>query len=141
MVDESDAVGAGSSTLENPFLDAAGGGMGGLGLQDLASTLQDPKVLQDALRELQDPETQSRIKAMMEDPAFQDSMKQYMEQMMKDPQFDKLKEQVGPSELQTFSMSGRACCASVSSGGEAHRIVVARTLTVPPFPHPPRRSR
>lgn len=30
---------------------------------------------------------------MMEDPAFQDSMKQYMEQMMKDPQFEKLKEQ------------------------------------------------
>ena len=94
VVGESDAVGAGSSTLENPFLDAAGGGMGGLGIQDLASTLQDPKVLQDALRELQDPETQSRIKAMMEDPAFQESMKQYMEQMMKDPQFDKLKEQV-----------------------------------------------
>jgi len=91
---ESDpAVGAG---LENPFLDAGGaGGAGGLGLgmQDLASTLQDPKVLQDALRELQDPATQARVKAMMEDPAFQDSMKAYMEQMMQDPQFEQLKEQ------------------------------------------------
>mmetsp|Transcript_2972 Transcript_2972/g.7416 ORF Transcript_2972/g.7416 Transcript_2972/m.7416 type:complete len:189 (+) Transcript_2972:25-591(+) len=78
----------------NPFLDGAGGGGAmGLGLQDLASTLQDPKVLQDALRELQDPATQARVKAMMEDPAFQESMKQYMEQMMKDPQFEKLKEQ------------------------------------------------
>jgi len=93
---ESDAVAAGGAGLENPFLDAAGaGGAGGLGLglQDLASTLQDPKILQDALRELQDPATQSRVKAMMEDPAFQDSMKQYMEQMMKDPQFETLKEQ------------------------------------------------
>jgi hypothetical protein len=92
---DSDAV-APSAGLENPFLDAAGmGGAGGmgLGLQDLAKTLQDPKVLQDALKELQDPATQSRVKAMMEDPAFQDSMKQYMDQMMKDPQFEQLKEQ------------------------------------------------
>jgi len=83
--------------LSNPFLGAGGapGGAGGLGLglQDLASTLQDPNVLQEALKELQDPATQARVKAMMEDPEFQESMKQYMEQMTKDPAFDQLKQQ------------------------------------------------
>jgi len=78
--------------LSNPFL-GAGGAPGGLGLQDLASTLQDPNVLQEALKELQDPATQARVKAMMEDPEFQASMKQYMEQMAQDPAFDQLKQQ------------------------------------------------
>jgi hypothetical protein len=38
--------------LENPFLQGAQGAMGG-GIQDLAASLKDPKVLQEALKELQ----------------------------------------------------------------------------------------
>lgn len=93
-------VAAATDGLANPFLsqsgagaaDGAGAGLG-MGLEDLASTLQDPKILQDALKELQDPATQARVKAMMEDPAFQESMKAYMDQMTKDPQFETLKKQ------------------------------------------------
>jgi len=93
----SDPITAAADGLSNPFLGAGGapgaaGGLG-LGLQDLASTLQDPNVLQEALKELQDPATQARVKAMMEDPEFQESMKQYMEQMTKDPAFEQLKQQ------------------------------------------------
>jgi len=83
-------------TLENPFIGApgaGGGGADGVGLQDLASTLQNPAALQDALKELQDPAVQAQVKAMLEDPAFQESMKQYMEQITKDPQFEELKKQ------------------------------------------------
>lgn len=47
MVAEADAAG-----LDNPFLQGAQGAMGG-GLQDLAASLKDPKVLQEALKELQ----------------------------------------------------------------------------------------
>merc|ERR1712070_1232237 len=64
-----------------------------MGVQDLASTLKDPKMLQDALKELQDPAVQQQVKAMMEDPAFQQSMKQYMEQITQDPAFEALKAQ------------------------------------------------
>ena len=82
-------------TLEdNPFLPSASGAAGGPGgLQDLASTLQDPKMLQEALKELQDPAVQQQVKAMMDDPAFQESMKAYMEQITKDPKFEALKKQ------------------------------------------------
>lgn len=44
--------GAGMDGLENPFLQGAQGAMGG-GIQDLAASLKDPKVLQEALKELQ----------------------------------------------------------------------------------------
>jgi hypothetical protein len=95
--DVDDVVAAGAETddaVENPFLGMPGAGAGGgLGLQDLQSTLNDPKMLQDALKELQDPAVQQQVKAMMEDPAFQQSMKQYMEQITKDPAFEALKEQ------------------------------------------------
>ena len=88
---------ASGDTLENPFLGMPGAGSagagGGLGMQDLASTLQNPQMLQDALKELQDPAVQQQVKAMMEDPAFQESMKAYMEQITKDPQFEALKKQ------------------------------------------------
>ena len=89
-----DVATAGDAALENPFLSMPSGGAGGgMGLEDLASTLKDPQMLQDALKELQDPAVQQQVKAMMEDPAFQDSMKQYMEQITKDPQFEALKQQ------------------------------------------------
>ena len=95
-LDEEDLEPTESSVVEdNPFLGMPGAsvGAGGPGLQDLASTLQDPKMLQDALRELQDPAVQQQVKAMMEDPAFQESMKAYMEQIIKDPMFESLKKQ------------------------------------------------
>eukprot|EP00322_Chrysochromulina_rotalis_P020624 CAMPEP_0115863500 /NCGR_PEP_ID=MMETSP0287-20121206/18720_1 /TAXON_ID=412157 /ORGANISM="Chrysochromulina rotalis, Strain UIO044" /LENGTH=184 /DNA_ID=CAMNT_0003317947 /DNA_START=22 /DNA_END=576 /DNA_ORIENTATION=+ len=90
---DEDTVGAGAE--DNPFLGmpGAGAGAGGPGLQDLASTLQNPEMLQDALKELQDPAVQQQVKQMMEDPAFQESMKAYMEQITKDPQFQELKKQ------------------------------------------------
>jgi len=95
VTEEEDAVAAAAGdSAENPFLGMPGAGAGGgLGLQDLESTLKDPKMLQDALKELQDPAVQQQVKAMMEDPAFQQSMKQYMEQITKDPQFEALKQQ------------------------------------------------
>lgn len=84
--------------LANPFLAGDGSGLpampdGGPGLQDLASTLNDPAALQEALKQLQDPAIQSQVRQMLEDPTFQDSMKQYMEQITKDPQFEALKKQ------------------------------------------------
>jgi len=118
--DDDTVAAADGSGLANPFLDGAGaGGAGaglGLGLSDLASTLQDPKILQDALKELQDPATQSRVKEMMEDPAFQESMKQYMEAMMKDPQFEKLKEQA-ESMMQQEGFMEQMSEAMASLGG------------------------
>ena len=98
-VEEEDAIDddvatAGDAALENPFLSMPSGGAGGgMGLEDIASTLKDPQMLQDALKELQDPAVQQQVKAMMEDPAFQESIKQYMEQITKDPQFEALKQQ------------------------------------------------
>merc|ERR1719424_2715258 len=81
--DDDDADDAAADELENPCLGVpatgSGGGMGGgPGLDDLASTLQNPAALQEAMKE---------------DPAFQESMKQYMEQITKDPQFEALKKQ------------------------------------------------
>ena len=139
IVGEEDVAAAGDA-LENPFLGAAGAPPGGgLGLQDIASTLKDPSALQDALKELQDPAVQQQVKAMLEDPAFQESMKQYMEQIVKDPQFEALKEQteqmmqdegfveqaraVGPGE--------RAC----TPGARAH--AQARGDCPPAFGSPP----
>ena len=54
--DENAAAVAGDA-LENPFLDAQGAGAGaagsgGVGLEDLASTLEDPAALQNALKEV-----------------------------------------------------------------------------------------
>ena len=48
-----DPIASADAGLSNPFLGSGGGSPPGLGMQDLASSLQDPKILQDALKELQ----------------------------------------------------------------------------------------
>ena len=55
--DEDDAASVAGDALENPFLGGQGagagaGGAGGVGLDDLASTLEDPAALQNALKEV-----------------------------------------------------------------------------------------
>ena len=70
--EEVDDVAAGaelSEAAENPFLGMPGAGGGGLGLQDLESTLKDPKMLQDALKELQVYATARRFCASYTSPA------------------------------------------------------------------------
>ena len=54
---EEDAASVAGDSLENPFLDTPGAGVGaagsgGVGLEDLASTLEDPAALQNALKEV-----------------------------------------------------------------------------------------
>ena len=56
-LDDEDAAAVAGDALENPFLDAQGegagaAGSGGVGLEDLASTLEDPAALQNALKEV-----------------------------------------------------------------------------------------
>jgi len=45
-----------------------------LGLQELAKTAANPKMLADAMEMLKDPETATEVRAMMNDPAFQAEM-------------------------------------------------------------------
>ena len=141
-----DEEGAGSSSevraaglvagdaLDNPFL--GGDGAARLGLDNLSSTLNDPKMLQDALKELQNPTTQARVRAMMEDPEFQKSMQQYMEQMTKDPQFDALKKQ---TEVMLQEQARRPPRSAHPRSHASHSPIPVRRHD--PAPMPPRAER